>query len=376
MSKPTIVSLYDYNTLSLGPHTIAQAMGGNVMEFSIFTDTAEGIAEKLNAIDSEIIGFSAYIWNFKMVKGIIPLLIQKKKIVGGPHVREMEHHYKGADIIVPGDVKVEYFDYSNIDLDKYDWVPFETSRGCAMGCGYCTWSSMDSKRMIFYDDDYVFKQLDIILSSKIKWLYLCDSSILFNKKRGKAILRHCLKYKKPIRFEFSVGQLDDELIQILLDMPESEFNFGIQTTNPVALKTIGRVFNKEDFEREYSALSGHHNVTIDVIYGLPNDNFEGYKTTIDYVASYKPKRILTNPLILLPGSPFWKDQIRHGFKWDPETHLVISNNTFSEDDMKKARNYSFKIVHGRDIEDAPDLVPTVKEGFIKRNRYLKNAESN
>ena len=373
MSKTVIVSLYDYNTLSLAPHVVAQAMGGKVMEFSIFTDTVESIAEKLNETDAETIGFSTYIWNFSMVKQIIPLLKGKKIIVGGPHVKELEHHYAGADLIISGDVKVKPLDYATIDLDKYEWVPFETSKGCPMACGYCTWSSLEARKMDLHDvEEYVLKQLDIILSSQIKWLYLCDSSILFNRARGKAILRYCQKYKKPIRFEFATGQLDDELIQILLDMPESEFNFGIQSTNPVALKTIGRGFQPKAFEREYLALKDHHNVTVDVIYGLPDDNFDGYKTSIDYVASFKPKRILTNPLILLPGSPFWKDQRKHGIKWDPETHLVISTNTFSEDDMTKARNYSFEVVHGRKLEDAPDLIPTVKEGFVKRNKWLKD----
>ena len=374
MSNTVFVSLYDYNTLSLAPHTLAQAMGGEVMEFSIFTDTPESVAERINQRDPDTVGFSTYIWNFGMVKKIIPLIKRAKRMVGGPHVKELETQYSKAEVIVPGEVRCQPVDYKKIDLSKYEWVPFETSKGCPLSCGYCTWSSENSKKMRYHEvDDYVLGQLKTILESPIKWVYLADSSLLFKRDRAKEILRFCQPFKKPIRFEFAIGQLDDELIQILRDMPESEFNFGLQTINPPALKAIGRTFKQEAFEREYAALADRHNITIDVIYGLPDDDFEGYKRTIDYVASFAPKRILTNPLILLPGSPYWKDQVKYGIRWDPETHLVTSTRSFSEEDMRKARNYSFKIVHGRDLEDAPDLIPTVKEGFVKRNKWLKLA---
>jgi radical SAM superfamily enzyme YgiQ (UPF0313 family) len=368
LSNAVFVSLYDTNTLSLAPHMLAQAMSAKVLECSIFTDTVEDIVRRINSMKADLVGFSVYIWNFSMVKKILPLL-RGSKIIGGPHVRDMEDEYE-ADVIVAGDVRLPLLDYSKLDLNKYEWIPFETSRGCPMGCGYCTWSG---SKMRYYPLDYVFEQLDTILVSKVKWVYLCDSSLLFDKVRAKKILRYCIPFKKQIRFEFGIGQLDDELIDILLDMPESEFNFGIQTINPKALSVIGRGFNQKVFEKEYSALSGHHNVTVDLIYGLPEDNFEGYKNSLDYVSSFSPKRILTNPLILLPGSRFWREKNRYGIEYDKETHLVKSTNTFSEEDMKKAREYSFKVVTGKDVEDAPDLIPTVKKGFERRNKWLKSA---
>ena len=225
--------------------------------------------------------------------------------------------------------------------------------------------------MRFYDLDHIFKELDVVLSSKIKWVYLCDSSLLFNRERGRKILKYCSNYKKSIRFEFAIGQLDKDIIDVLLEMPESEYNFGVQTINPLALKAISRAFNKEIFEREYNALAGNHNVTVDAIYGLPEDNIDCYKRTLDYMASLPNiKRILTNPLILLPGSPYWSQKEKWGFVYDPETFLLIRSNHWSEKDMQEARDYSFKIVKGKEVQNAPDLIPTTREGFKKRNDFI------
>lgn len=365
MNNNIFISLYDINTLSLAPHMLAQALRGDVLEFSIFSDTVEDIVEQINRRCPDMVGFSVYVWNFSMVKEILPR-IKATTIVGGPHVTDLEDEFD-ADIVVPGRVRLPLLDYSKIQLDKYSWVPFETSRGCPMRCGYCSWSG---NKMRYHPLEWVYKQLDTILSSKIKKVYLCDSSLLFNKPRAKQILEYCRTYQKPIRFEFGIGQLDKELIDILISMPQSEFNFGIQSINPRALGIIGRTFSFKDFEREYEALKDHHNITLDVIYGLPGDNIAGYKKTLNYAASFSPKRILTNPLVLLPGSRFWQERHKYGIEYDRKTHLVISTNTFSKKDMQEARDYSFEIVKGRRVENAPDLVPTIKEGFERRNKWL------
>ena len=393
--KALFLGIYDRNTISLAPFLLSQCVGGDFEQLSIFDDTPESIAKMINERKPDFVCFSAYIWNAKIIKDTLPKIEQGFKIVGGPHALDNDFLDHGADAVVIGEgeeilkkifeerspgthhglltdlatLPLLYNKLSNID--DYEWLPVETSRGCPMRCGYCAWAS--SHKMRFYDLDHVFDELDFVLSSKINWVYLCDSSLLFNKERGRKILKFCSKYKKAIRFEFAIGQLDKDIIDALLEMPESEYNFGVQTINPPALNAISRAFNKEIFEREYNALSANHNVTVDAIYGLPEDNIEGYKRTLDYMSSLPNiKRILTNPLILLPGSPYWQQKEKWGFVYDPETYLLIRSNHWSEKDMQEARDYSFKIVKGKEVENAPDLIPTTKEGFEKRNRFAKS----
>ena len=393
--KSLFMGIYDRNTISLAPFLLSQYIGGEYAQLSIFDDSADDIAKMINDKSPDFICFSAYIWNAKLIKDTLPKIKRGFKVVGGPHVLDNDFLDHGADAVVIGEGETilkkimiekmtgtfhgELTDLTTLpllydkvpNLDSYEWLPVETSRGCPMHCGYCAWSS--TQMMRYYDLDHIYKELDLVLSSKIQWVYLCDSSLLYNKERGRDILKFCAKYKKSIRFEFAIGQLDDDIIEALLDMPESEYNFGVQTINPVVLKLLHRGFNRATFEREYMALAGNHNVTVDAIYGLPGDDFESYKRTLDYMAGLPNiKRILTNPLILLPGSPFWSEKKEHGFVYDPETYLLIRSNAWSEEDMQKARDYSFKIVKGKEVENAPDLIPTTREGFEKRNAFAES----
>lgn len=397
--KSLFIGIYDRNTLSLAPFLLSKCLGGDFIQLSIFDDSAEDIAKTINDRKPDFICFSAYIWNANLIKEILPRIDQGFKVVGGPHALDNDFLDHGADAVVIGEgeeILKEIFEnrlkgthqgrltdltklpllYDKVpNIDDYEWLPVETSRGCPMKCGYCAWSSQEQQTMRYYDMDHIFKELDIVLSSKIKWVYLCDSSLLFNKERGRKILKFCAKHKKPIRFEFAIGQLDKDIIEALLEMPESEYNFGVQTTNPPALKAISRAFNKEIFEREYNALAVNHNVTVDAIYGLPEDSIDGYKRTLDYMAALpNVRRILTNPLILLPGSPYWHQKEKWGFVYDPKTYLLIRSNHWSEKDMQEARDYSYKIVKGKEVKDAPDLIPTTKEGFVKRNAFIKDAK--
>ena len=50
---------------------------------------------------------------------------------------------------------------------------------------------------------------------------------------------------------------------------------------------------------------------------------------------------------------------------------MIRSNHWSEKDRQEARDYSFKIVKGKEVENAPDLIPTTNDGFVKRNEFLK-----
>jgi len=87
---------------------------------------------------------------------------------------------------------------------------------------------------------------------------------------------------------------------------------------------------------------------VDLIYGLPGDNIEGYKASLDYAMWLdklgKLEKIITYPLIVLPGSHFHKHMDQFGIKLlDDDSFILKSNYTFSEREMDLARKYSFFI---------------------------------
>lgn len=462
--KALLIGIYDTNTVSLAPQILRSYAENNssvaeqfeiiTKEFSIFSDSIEHMVSTINSEGADIVGFSVYIWNFSEVLEVIKHMRRSVVILGGPQVTGIEkdflHDNPAIDIIVTGegeDVFVSLLEYfvakkelenipgittrdiqtsrgSAVEMGKcpsiyerifrdnpgLSWISLETSRGCPMGCGFCTWSS--ERTMRYLSVDRAKHDLDIILAQpSIKVIYLCDSSLLLNKKRAKVILNHIIDADtdKVIRYEFSAEQLDEELVDLLVELPGHEFNLGMQSTNKNALRDMGRVFRRKIFERNYQYISnkfkGANNITVDLIYGLPGDNIEGFKASLNYVLSLpEVRRILTNPLIVLPGSAFYRDRKKYKLELrDDKSYIAESNYTFSSIEMEFARKYSFfvaviyfnyclrdnvKMVAEKlgksyidtiidfmdslpfDIfegENYPDMIPSVRRGFDLRN---------
>ncbi len=351
------------------------------------------IVAAINARRPDVVGFSCYIWNFDLITQITPQL-DCTIVLGGPQVTDIEAEIlrttRKSTSSSPARGRKPSSNCWSIspaasasrrspasprqpcttrraqlpDLDtippvfaevfarhpKLTWVSFETSRGCPMGCGYCTWGF--SRKMRYYPLDLVLTELDAILGNpNIREIYLCDSSLLLNKPRAKAILDHIIRSGhrgKAIRYEFTPEQLDDEIIERMLKLPTNEFNFGIQTINPPALTAIGRPFDRERFEtsyRRFVAAFPSAQITVDLIYGLPNDNLAGYLDSLNYVMALPGvSRILTNPLIVLPGSRFFRDRENYGIVLaDDGSFLLRENRTFTVAQMREARRISFHV---------------------------------
>jgi radical SAM superfamily enzyme YgiQ (UPF0313 family) len=398
--KVLLAGIYDTNTISLAPHTIlsyvrqfdvSSKFDLLTKEFSIFNNSVDSIIKGIKQEQPDIVGFSVYIWNINEVLKIIKH-IDALIILGGPQVTGIEdellRNNPDIDIIVTGEGEatfkelLEYLDggkkldeiagittrntktqprdvienldcipsiYRNIfkEYPNLTWISLETSRGCPMGCKYCCWSF--SKRMRYFSLERVKRDLDIILNEKnIEFIYFCDSSILLDKERGKQILKYIIssKQRKMIRFEFDVEQLDGEIIDLLQEIPNCELNLGIQTTNRRALSEMGRKRNEQKFENNYLKLTktaNPPNIRVDLIYGLPGDDIQGYKKSLNYAICLDDvSRISTYPLVILPGSDFYREMKKYKIKIkDNKSYIIEENYTFSREEMELARKYSF-----------------------------------
>lgn len=398
--KVLLFGIYDTNTAALAPEVlrsyvsqfpIAARYQIETLNLSIFSQSIDAMVESIRQRDADIVGFSTYIWNLQPIRKIVGQ-IRGTIILGGPQCNDdaerLLRENPAVDLVVSGEGEetfkelLEHFDGRRsldsiagitwrggrsapraalLDVDSVpspyprifrehpdlEWIAYETSRGCPFLCGFCTWGY--SKTMRYHRLERVFSDLDLLLSQpSLKRIYLCDSSILLEKERAKAILEHVIRKNRDmvLRYEFNAEHLDDEIIDLLLQLPENEFNFGVQTTNRRALKSMRRPFHREKFEENYQKMARRTertSITMDVIYGLPGDDLEGFKESLEYTMSFdQVKWILTNPLILLPGSDFHRDADKHGIRLrDEESCIVESTSSFGAAEMREAIKISF-----------------------------------
>lgn len=399
--KILLVGIYDTNTAALAPEmlrayasrfAVARRFRIETLNLSIFSQSVEEMTERIRAERADVVGFSAYVWNIAAVRAIAPRL-RARVIVGGPQCnegadrllaenpaielavrgegeetfKELLEHWAGlrplegiagvvtrsgaaAPRAVLEDLDAIPSPYPRLLAERPDveWLAYETSRGCPFLCGFCTWGA--SRRMRYHGLERVFAELDLLLAQPgLRRLYLCDSSLLLDKPRAKRVLRRIIERgggRVSLRFEFNAEHLDDEIIDLLMRLPGNELNFGLQTVTPRALREMRRPFDRRRFERNFAKLAaraGDSVLTMDLIYGLPGDDLEGYKASLDYAMSFpRLDWILTNPLVLLPGSDYARDAERHGLRLRPgSSGAVAASATFPEPQMREAVRLSF-----------------------------------
>ena len=85
-------------------------------------------------------------------------------------------------------------------------------------------------------------------------------------------------------------------------------SLGVQTDNDDLLKKLGRPHN---YEQAVTAVrnarkAGFHNISLDLIYGLPGQSFEQWQQTLDHVLELEPEHMSCYGLKVEEGTPLWE----------------------------------------------------------------------
>lgn len=351
----------------------------STLEFSI-NDLKDRVIKEIIKEKPDVIGFSCYIWNIQFVKEVATIikLIDSEITIfaGGPEVsfepmnflmqnnfdfviegegeetyREVintfinnnnyrkvvndeiksikgvyskidgEVYYGGIRDII--DINKIVFPYNEEDDFKNKIVYYEASRGCPFRCKYCL-SSVDRK-VRFLDIDRVKKELKFFLDKKVKLVKFVDRTFNCSDNFAREIWKFIIEQNESIEttfhFEISADLLKDEQIEILKRAPKGriQFEVGVQTTNDEILKNINRTVNFKDIEQKVLEVEKLKNIKqhLDLIAGLPGEDFESFKRSFDDVYRIKPEEIQLGFLKLLKGTPMIREKDNWGMVCSP-----------------------------------------------------------
>lgn len=108
--------------------------------------------------------------------------------------------------------------------------------------------------------------------------------------------------------EANPGTVDLAKLKALRQMGFDRLSFGVQSLNDKELKAIGRVHNAEEALEalELAKKAGFKRINADVIYGLPGQNMESLKQTLQQLADCDIKHLSVYGLIVEEGTPLEK----------------------------------------------------------------------
>ncbi len=87
----------------------------------------------------------------------------------------------------------------------------------------------------------------------------------------------------------------------------NRLSIGCQSMNDNELKALGRVHTKNDFINAFrdARQAGFDNLSVDLMFGIPEQTEESFKKTLKEVCELAPEHISAYGLIIEPGTPFF-----------------------------------------------------------------------
>lgn len=187
-------------------------------------------------------------------------------------------------------------------------VYYESSRGCPFLCSYCL--SCLEKKLRFKPLSKVFEELDFFLRAGVKQVKFVDRTFNASQDHAMAIWKYLKEHDNGItnfHFEVCAELLSDDAITVLnsLRPGQVQLEIGVQTTNPDTLTAICRQRDWEKLKKNVGRLLTPHNIHVhlDLIAGLPYEDFESFRTSFNEVYGLKPQQLQLGFLKVLKGTP-------------------------------------------------------------------------
>lgn len=376
-----------YIHTSLSVRTIASYVNGiDWKEYNI-NESAEFVCADIYRQRTDAVLFSCYIWNIEFIlktarrlKSVAPDTLI---IFGGPEVSYADTEYmekydfidavirgegeetvkefirtgnlnirgvtyrngkiiKNPDRPVISDITKIPFPYTDedIELNKNKLIYYETSRGCPFNCSYCLSSADRSVR--FRDLDTVLNELKFFINHKVKIVKFTDRTFNASKKRTHAILEFLIDNAAETTFHFEVAAdiLDDKTMELLGSAPKGLFQLeiGVQSTNMKTLEAIDRKTDLNKIAERVRQIRSFRNIHthLDLIAGLPYENYESFKNSFNEVFAMRPHVIQLGFLKLLRGTKIRREEQSALFTAEPP-YEVLQTDYISYDELLRLK---------------------------------------
>jgi radical SAM superfamily enzyme YgiQ (UPF0313 family) len=391
-----------------------------LMEYTI-KDSKTEIFEAITKANPNVIGFSCYIWNIKLIYSIAKKLKESNPnyiiIFGGPEVSFDYDNYlkeKIADYIIVNEgeiafnklitalnnnqsiIAIENLVYlednsivrniqmpiKNLDSLKspYEFLEdfktiknkvqyVELSRGCPYKCSYCL-ASLE-KGLRFFDMDKTLEKIDDLVSMGARTIKFLDRSFNANKKLALKFFEALIKkdYQNTVfQFEINGDILSSEIIEYLtknLKKDYFRFELGIQSTNDQVNRAIDRIQDTESLIRNIKAMQESNLILhLDLIAGLPYEDLQSFKNTFNLIFLLFPKELQLGFLKMLKGTKMRREAGKYNYIFNEDPPYEIIENEFI---TPKELNLIHKVEHFLEIYWNKGFMNETMKTILKNN---------
>ena len=197
----------------------------------------------------------------------------------------------------------------------YVSIPF-----CPSRCSYCSFVSYTTPRLLSMIDEYLEAMLyeldetfDTInaLGLKVNTVYIGGGTpTTLNPEQLRVLLTKInerLDVSSLLEFTLEAGRPDTitkEKLDVAKELGVTRISVNPQTLNDDILKEIGRNHTRDEFFEAYRIAkeSGIRDINVDLIAGLPGDDFKSFSETLDGIINLAPTNITVHTFCVKKAS--------------------------------------------------------------------------
>lgn len=383
----------------------------DIAEYTINQRTEE-ILRDLYERRPDVIAFSCYIWNWKMIRELLrelPKILPETELwLGGPEVSfdaaeilrdfpalrgimigegeqtfaELCRHWTEGMPELNGiaglclregftapreltDLNTVPFFYDDLSLFRDRILYYESSRGCPFRCSYCL-SSID-KSVRFRDLETVCREMDFFLDHRVTQVKFIDRTFNCDRDRALKIWRYLSDHDNGItnfHFEIAADLMTEEQLELLNSVRPGLFQLeiGVQTTHPETVAAIDRRMEVEKVRQVVARLNEGKNIHLhlDLIAGLPEEDLPTFRNSFNEVYAMGAQDLQLGFLKVLKGSPMAERAAGYGLEYLSEPpYEVLKTRWMSYGDLlelKRIENVLAMFHNSRQFERTVSLL--------------------
>jgi radical SAM superfamily enzyme YgiQ (UPF0313 family) len=201
-----------------------------------------------------------------------------------------------------------------------------TSRGCAMGCGYCPYTMYYKSKVEFRSIDKVIKDIRGLLDLGITTIQFRDQYFTANHEHVKQLCNAIINEKLHFSWkcETRLESLNPELIDLMVAAGCKIIFIGIESASDNTLNSFNRSYSisKEQMEFLIGYMNSKGLITGGFyIIGFPDDTWESIEATINYAITLRTSFAKFSLFSSYPNQKLWHERY---------SHIPVTPELFSE----------------------------------------------
>ncbi len=218
-------------------------------------------------------------------------------------------------------------------------VLWEVARGCAFACDYC-FDGRGHAGVRAIGRQRLAEELELFVNAGVSQVWVLDSTFNYPPERGIELLELLLDKAPQLHYHLEAkADFIDRHTASLLGGLNCSLQLGLQSIHEQVLRAVHRPLDLDVLAEKVHLLEAEGVVYgFDLIYGLPEDNYEGFRASLDAALSLAPNHLHIFPLALLPGTRLAHKRERYGIEAQPDPpYELISSINWTVEEMELCR---------------------------------------